>query len=142
MGKKINDKFLKVYTELDMACCEKFGVTTGGIGEYINRLNNARYAPDREDVLPRLVKYRNLHKRFTYEPSAMRKDCDVTNEDIKWIEKFTKSIKRRRDPIAMYLKKAQQYASKRRFTTVLLVLLGVAAVAAIGVAIAIAAGII
>ena len=83
MGKKINEKFLKVYIELDKVCCEKFGITTGGVGEYINRLNNARFAPDRDEVLKRLVAYRDNHKRFYFEPKAVKKDTKLTNEDIK-----------------------------------------------------------
>ena len=58
--KKINEAFYAGYIELDRDCCEKFGVSSGGVTEYINRLNNARFAPGRDDVLPRLVRYRNL----------------------------------------------------------------------------------
>lgn len=114
MSKKNNDIFLNYYIELDKVCCEKFGVATGGVGEYINRLNNARFAPGRDDVLPRLVRYRNIHKRFYYEPGAVRKDNEITKEDIKWVVKFKRDVVNKRDPISQYLKKAKRYALKRK----------------------------
>ena len=129
MAKKINNDFLKFYTEMDKACCEKFGVTTGGTGEYINRLNNARYAPDREDVLPRLVKYRSVQKRLLENPKALKKDGEVTKEDIKWLQDFKRKVTRKQDPIALYLKKAKKYASKDRATTVFCILLAAAVIA-------------
>ncbi len=114
MGKKNNDIFLNYYIELDKVCCEKFGVATGGVGEYINRLNNARFAPNRDDVLPRLVRYRNIHKRFYYEPGAIRKDNEITKDDIKWVVKFKRDVIGKRDPISQYLKKAKRYALKKK----------------------------
>ena len=116
---------------MDVACCEKFGVSTGGTGEYINRLNNARYAPDREDVLPRLVKYRSIQKRLTTDAKAAKKDNELTKVDIKWLQDFKKKVTRKQDPISQYLKKAKKYASKERTTTVFCVILGIIAVAAV-----------
>ena len=60
MGRKLNEKFVNNFIELDKLCCEKFGVASNGVTEYVNRLNNARFAPNRDEVLPELVKYRNL----------------------------------------------------------------------------------
>ena len=78
MSKRINEKFLKVFSELDRLCCEKFGVSTGGVTEYITRLNNARYAPDREQTLPRLVRYRNIRniKCINYKLKSKRKKTE------------------------------------------------------------------
>ena len=45
MSKKINKKFLKLFVELDSSCCDKLGVKAGGVTEYINRLESARFAP-------------------------------------------------------------------------------------------------
>ena len=136
MGKKINDKFLKVYIELDKVCCEKFGITTGGVGEYINRLNNARFAPDRDETLKRLVAYRDAHKRFYFEPKAVKKDSKLTNEDIKWIMAFKKAVSGKKDPVSVYLKKAKKYVSKRKFGTFLKVTLSLVAVAVVGYVVA------
>jgi hypothetical protein len=131
VGKKINDKFLKVYIELDKVCCEKFGITTGGVGEYINRLNNARFAPDRDEVLKRLVAYRDNHKRFYFEPKAVKKDSKLTNEDIKWIMAFKKSVKAKKDPVSVYLKKAKKYVSKKKFGKFLKVVLTLGIIGAV-----------
>ena len=114
MGKRINEKFLASYMQLDKDCCDKFGVTTGGVTEYINRLNNARFAPGREDALPRLVRYRNLRNKMAHEIGSLRKMNDVTKSDVVWLKKFDKDISRRRDPISSYLKKARRYARRRR----------------------------
>lgn len=135
VSKKINTKFLKFYNEMDAACCAKFGVSTGGVGEYINRLNNARYAPDREEVLPLLVKYKAAFKRFNGVANAVKKDKEFTKDDLKWIQEFTRKVTKQRDPISLYLKKAKKYASKEKTTTTLCVILGILAVAGIVAAI-------
>ncbi len=114
MGRRLNERFLANYIELDKNCCEKFGVATGGVTEYINRLNNARFAPGREEALPRLVKYRNLRNKMAHELGSLRKMNDVTKADVAWIHKFDKDITKRRDPISSYLKKARRYARRRR----------------------------
>lgn len=114
MGKRLNERFLASYIELDKDCCEKFGVAAGGVTEYINRLNNARFAPNREEVLPRLVRYRNLRNKIAHELGSLRKLSEVTKADISWIRKFNKDVTKRRDPISAYLKRARRYARRRR----------------------------
>ena len=132
MSRQTNEKFLANFLELDKLCCEKFGVASNGVTEYINRLNNARFAPDRDEVLPRLVKYRNLRNRFAHEPQAIRKCDDIAKADIKWVAKFKKSAKKKKDPISKYLKKARRFARKRKFGRSLLVILILAALAVAG----------
>ena len=132
MSRKLNEKFVNTYIELDKLCCEKFGVATNGVTEYINRLNNARFAPNRDEILPKLVKYRNLRNRFAHEPQALRKCDDIAKSDVKWVAKFKKNVKKKKDPISKYLKKARRFARRRKFGKVLLVLLIVVA-AAVGI---------
>jgi hypothetical protein len=115
IGRKLNERFLASYIELDKNCCDKFGVPAGGVTEYINRLNNARFAPGREEALPRLVKYRNIRNKMAHEVGSLRKMNDVTKADIAWIKKFNRDVTRRRDPISSYLKRARRYARRRRF---------------------------
>ena len=129
MGRKLNEKFVNTFIELDKLCCEKFGVASNGVTEYINRLNNARFAPNRDEVLPELVKYRNLRNRFAHEPQALRKTSDIAKSDIKWVTKFRKSVKKKKDPISKYLKKARRFARRRKLGKLVLVALIVAAVA-------------
>lgn len=112
IGRRLNERFLASYIELDRNCCEKFGVSVGGVTEYINRLNNARFAPGREEALPRLVKYRNIRNKMAHELGMLRKTSDVTKADNKWIRSFNKDITKRRDPISKYLKKARRYARR------------------------------
>ena len=129
VGRKLNEKFVNTFIELDKLCCEKFGVASNGVTEYINRLNNARFAPNRDEVLPELVKYRNLRNRFAHEPQALRKTSDIAKSDIKWVTKFRKSVKKKKDPISKYLKKARRFARRRKLGKLVLVALIVAAVA-------------
>ena len=129
MSRKLNEKFVNSFLELDKLCCEKFGVATNGVTEYINRLNNARFAPNRDEVLPKLVKYRNLRNRFAHEPQAIRKCDDIAKADIKWVVKFKKTVKAKKDPISKYLKKARRFARRRKFGKFVLFLLILAALA-------------
>ncbi len=114
MGRKLNERFLASYLELDRDCCEKFGISSGGVTEYINRLNNARFAPGREEALPRLVKYRNIRNKMAHEVGSLRRMSDINKADITWVRKFNKDIIRRKDPISAYLKRARRYARNRR----------------------------
>ena len=114
IGRRLNERFLASYIELDRNCCEKFGVSVGGVTEYVNRLNNARFAPGREEALPRLVRYRNIRNKMAHELGTLRKMNDVTRTDLKWIRSFNKDITKRRDPISKYLKKARRYARRRK----------------------------
>lgn len=132
MGKRLNEHFLASYITLDKDCCEKFGVATGGVTEYINRLNNARFAPGREDALPRLVRYRNIRNKMAHEIGSLRRTSEVTKADISWLRKFDRDIIRRKDPISAYLKRARRYARRRRIkkyltigATALAVVLGI-----------------
>jgi len=114
VSKKINEKFLSAYTELDKAFCLKLGVSAGGVTEYINRLSNTRFAPRRDEVLPVLVKYRNIRNLFAHEPGAIRKNDDLTKSDLAWIKRFSRDLDKKKDPISAYLKKARRYARNRR----------------------------
>ena len=129
MGKRLNEHFLASYIALDKDCCEKFGVATSGVTEYINRLNNARFAPGREDALPRLVRYRNIRNKMAHEIGSLRRSSEVTKADIAWLRKFDKDIIKRKDPISAYLKRARRYARRRRIKKYLTV--GAAALAVI-----------
>lgn len=114
MRNRLNENFLDCYLAVDKACSDKFGVGSGGVTEYINRLNNARFAPSRDEVLPRLVKYRNIRNKFAHEVGSMRKCDDLAKEDVKWLRKFSKDLTKRRDPLSVYLRRARRYARRRR----------------------------
>ena len=119
MGRRLNESFLNTYMELDKDCCDKFGVASGGVTEYINRLNNARFAPGRDDVLPRLVRYRNIRNKFAHEVNAIRKVDEITKVDINWIRNFDKDVVKKRDPISAYLRKARKFARRRKLRRIL-----------------------
>ena len=133
MSKKINKKFLKLYVELDSNCCDKLGVKAGGVTEYINRLESARFAPKRDEVLGNLNKYRNLRNALAHDTKALKKNKMLTKADLKWIKKFNKALKRKKDPISAYLRKARKFARGKKTKKVILVVFILAAVAAVAV---------
>ncbi len=133
LGKRINEKFLTCYMSLDKICCDKFGIATGGVTEYINRLNNARFAPGRDDVLPRLVRYRNLRNKFAHEVGALRRVDELAKVDIKWLRSFERDLNKKRDPISVYLKKARRHVRRRRLRRIFYGV-AAAAIAALGIA--------
>ena len=123
MGRRINEAFLSLYMDLDKDCCEKFGVASGGVTEYINRLNNARFAPGRDDVLPRLVRYRNLRNKFAHEIAAIRRVDEITKVDVNWLRAFDKDVRKKKDPISLYLRKARKYARRRKIRRIFYIVL-------------------
>ena len=134
--KKINNNFTKAYSQMEGHCQEKFGVTDGGIDEYVKRLESARFAPNRDEVLGKLSTYQNLSDRFANEPNSARRIKDVEKADVRWVKQFGDSVKKKKDPISRYLKSAHKYAKKRkarRIFTALLILL-ILAGAAVGAA--------
>ena len=132
---KYNNSFLNAYIVLDKICCKKFGVVSGGLTEYINRLANTRFAPKRDDVLPRLVQYRNVRNRMAHEEGALQSITEVNKSDIRWLNEFSKLMEKKCDPISIYLKKARKHAKRRRFRKVLLITLLIAIVVACVVAV-------
>lgn len=114
MGRRLNEDFLTSYMKLDNACCDKFHVVSGGVTAYINRLNNARFAPDREEVLPRLVRYRNIRNRMAHEAGLVKRSNEINKTDVAWVKKFCAAVEKQRDPISVYLRKARRYAKKRK----------------------------
>lgn len=130
MSNKLNGTFLNSYIELDKICCLKFGTVTGGVTEYINRLINARFAPERDDVLPRLVKYRNIRNRMAHEEGALKNIDEITKSDLRWIEGFKKDISKKNDPISVYLRKARRYARRRKARKYLVIAAVIAVIAA------------
>ncbi len=135
--KKLNQSFLTTYEQFDKICCEKFGIAAGGATEYINRLNNARFAPNRDEVLPRLVNYRNIRNRFASDAAAVKKSDDLNKDDLTWLRSFIRDLQKQKDPISAYLKKARAYARRRKFGKVMLGVGIVAVVAAIVAAVVI-----
>lgn len=111
---KINEAFLNTFIELDKACATKFGISTSGVNEYINRLRNARFAEGRDEVLPKLVRYTNLRNRLAHESGALRQIDEITKADVKWLASFERTLEKKRDPISLYLRKARRYARRRR----------------------------
>ena len=131
MSSKINMSFFKAYIELDKVCADRLGVEKNGVSAYINSLVELRFAPERSEVLPRLIKYRKARNIIAHEDGAIDQLDELTKDDIKWLNRFAKSVSHKRDPISRYERKARRYSIWKKVTIVLIILL-VAAVAVCG----------
>ena len=134
MSKRINEKFMDAYMELDAVCSEKLNVSSGGVTEYVNRLNNARVAPGRDEALPKLVRYRTIRNMLSHEAGAIKRDNGVLKSDITWLKKFSSNLKKKKDPLSLYLRRARRYLrfrKIRKFFTLLSVFLFIAIVLAV-----------
>ena len=107
---KLNENFLNAFLQLDSDCCKKFNVTVNGITEYINRLNNAKYAEGRDEVLAKLVNYRNIRNRFAHEPWYLRTANELTKEDLAWVADFAKKFGKEKDCLSVYVASAKKFA--------------------------------
>lgn len=134
MAKKANTAFLNSFIELDKICCLKFGTVSGGVTEYINRLINARFAPGRDEVVARLVKYRNIRNRIAHEEGALDNIKEINKLDLRWLDSFKRDLNKKKDPISVYLRKARSFVKRRRarriFFSTLSIILTLAAAAA------------
>lgn len=115
MGNRTNMTFFKTYIELDNACAARLGVDKNGVSAYINRLVEMRFAKGRSEILPKLIKYRNLRNAIAHEEGAMKDIDSITKADIQWLNRFTKLINRRKDPVSLYESKARRYIIWRKF---------------------------
>ena len=129
---KINLAFFNAYLELDKICAQHLGISKSGVTAYINNLVDCRYAPDRNDVLRKLIKYRKIRNILAHEAVAMTELNEITKEDIKWVNQFCKTVEKKKDPISRYERKLKRYEIWRK-VRVILIILGIVAVAVGGV---------
>lgn len=123
MSSKINMSFFKAYLELDKICAERLGVERNGVTAYINSLVELRFAPDRSEVLPRLIKYRKARNIIAHEDRAFDQLDGLNKADVKWINKFAKQVSRKLDPVSRYERKARRYAIWKKVRVILIILL-------------------
>lgn len=142
MGKKLNVKFVEAYAQLDNTCGKKFGLSSGGVTEYIDRLDRARFAPERNETLQALNQYRELRNTLVHDALQMKRSSVAQGSDVRWIKDFTKKLNKQKDPISAYLKKAKYLVNRRKnrrrwrkFFGFLILFLVVAAVLAFGFAV-------
>ena len=130
---KNNVSFLNVYIELDKTCCRRFDIQSGGVSMYITRLVQERLVPEREEVLPRLIRYRR--NKLAHEEGALNEITEIEKSDLKWIQSFSKAVSKHKDPITLYEKKAEIYAKGQKIGKIvkisLALVLAVAAVIAL-----------
>ena len=135
MINKTNVSFLTSYIELDKACCRRFGIQSGGVSMYINKLVQERFIPEREEILPRLIRYRNLRNKLAHEDGALNGITGIEKGDLQWINSFTKTVSRKKDPISLYEGKAERYVRGKKIGGILkisaVVILAIAAVFAL-----------
>ncbi len=122
MSKKYDQAFFDIYYSVDKRCCKKFGIEKDGVSEYLTRLENARFAPHREEVLSILTKCKNLNSGSSLKDGDAKKYAGILKSAIKWLKKFDKKLKGKKDPLSLYLKKARRYKRRKNFGRFLTVL--------------------
>ena len=132
MANKINLAFFNAYLELDKICAKRFSISKSGVTAYINNLVDTRYAPDRNEVLRKLIKYRKLRNILAHEAIAMTELNEISKDDIKWVNQFAKSVEKNRDPISRYERKLKRYEIWRK-ARIVLIILGILAAIVAGV---------
>ena len=115
MSNKTNLAFFNAYIELDKTCADRMGVKQGGVSAYINKLVDMRFAPGRSDILPKLIKYRNCRNKIAHEMNAMMDSGEITKYDVRWIQRFSRSVAMRSDPVSKYERRAFWYSLWRKF---------------------------
>ncbi len=109
MSNKMNMSFFKAYIELDKACSKLLSVEKHGVSAYISNLVSMRFAPGRSDALSRLTRYRKIRNILAHEENAFKEIDDISKNDIQWINRFTKSVSSKRDPVSRYMRKERFY---------------------------------
>jgi predicted transcriptional regulator len=132
---KTNEKFLEAFISLESLCADKLGITTAGVSEYISRLSGAKMAIGRDETVKQLTRFRKVRNRLVHENGALRSLGEISQNDIKWLKKFEKSVKKSKDPLSRYYKQSKGDKRKKRFLACLAALLFAASVAAIYLAI-------
>lgn len=112
--RRLTEQFLKRYNAVETDCAHKFNKTPGALTEYIERLNNARYAPRRDETLPALVRYRNLRNRIVSDPDAFKNEGELDKSDLAWLSDFDRLLQKQKDPLSVYFKKAHSYERRRK----------------------------
>ena len=120
MSNKINMAFFNAYIELDKVCEQSLGVKRGGINTYINNLVEMRFAPGRSDVLPRLLQYRKIRNVIAHEENAFSEVTEVTKKDVQWLNRFAKTVSRKKDPVSVYIRKSRRYSVWRKIRVIFL----------------------
>ena len=134
MINKLNVSFLTEYIELDKACCRKFGIQSGGVSMYINTLVQERFIPEREEVLPRLIRYRNLRNKLAHDEGALNNLNEIEKADLKWIQGFVRTVSKKKDPISLYKIKAERYEKGKKLATILKIAVPLVLVALVALA--------
>ena len=131
MANKLNMSFFNAYLELDKICAKKLDISRGGVSAYINKLVELRFAPERSEVLPKLIQYRKYRNIIAHEEGAFSTLDEISKSDIQWINRFARSVSGRRDPVSRYERKARRFAIWRKIRVGLISVLAVVAVAAV-----------
>ena len=130
MSSKINLAFFNAYLELNKVCARRLDISRGGVSAYIGRLVEYRFAPERNEVLSRLIRYRNYRNVIAHEENAIADLSEMTKADIRWLNKFARSVSAKRDPVSRYERKARIFSVWRKVRLVLIALLAISIVVA------------
>ncbi len=134
---KTNEKFLEKFISLESRLAKKLNVNTAGVSGYIDRLTNAKGAPDRDETLSQLIHFRSLRNRLVHQDGALRTLNEISKADVKWLTKFEKKVNKNRDPLSLHGKNAKNNRRRKLllflFVLALFIVAVVSTLAAVGI---------
>ena len=132
MLNKTNISFLTAYIELDKTCCRRFGIQSGGVSTYINKLVYERQVPEREEILPRLIRYRNLRNKLAHDEGALNGITEIVKSDLKWLAAFSKTVAKKKDPLSVYEERTRvRVGGSKAGSVIMVIILALLAIAAV-----------
>jgi hypothetical protein len=100
------------------AAKEGFNIHTHSMGSY-----STHRVIDCYENAQRLYPNPTLRNIIAHEEGAFEELEEITKADIKWLNRFTASVNKKRDPISRYERKARRYAAWKKVKVVLIALL-------------------
>ena len=131
---KTNEKFLEKFIGVESRLAKKLGINTAGVTDYINRLTNAKAAPNRDETLSQLIRFRTLRNRLVHQDGALRTLDQISKADVKWLIKFEKSVKKGKDPLSLHGKNTKSRKRRRLFLVLLFLVLFITSVVSVLIA--------
>ena len=108
---QLNEKFTAAFEALALACNTRFGLTKGGVDEYLARLSKIRVADaDRDEVKAKLLASKSAYALLK---AGSEPEAPVTKDDARFLENLADDIANKKDPLMNFIHTAKKYIRRR-----------------------------
>lgn len=94
-------RFISAYDKLNDALRRRFDTEGDVIGTYVGRLGSVSNLAYRDELMIRLVRYREIRNKFT-RGELSQTDIAVSEEDIASLLSLAKRVSRAKDPVSCH----------------------------------------